>query len=105
MRTKSDTCGACRSSKGRAYFADAWVYGAEGPGYTFDRKNRFAALAHEPPRRIDYIFVRGPDTKTRGEPLETKLAFASRVPHPDGDLWPSDHFGVVTDLSIEAKSW
>jgi endonuclease/exonuclease/phosphatase family metal-dependent hydrolase len=88
------------------YFADSWIYGGDGsPGYTFDRKNRFAALAHEPPRRIDYIFVRGPDTKLRGEPLETRLAFAEPVPGPDGPIWPSDHFGLVTDLSVDSKSW
>lgn len=88
------------------YFADAWTYGGDGsPGYTFDRKNRFAALAHEPPRRIDYIFVRGPDTKLRGEPLETRLAFAESVPGEEGPIWPSDHFGVVTDLSVDPQSW
>jgi len=88
------------------YFADAWIYAGDGtPGHTFDRKNRFAAIAHEPPRRIDYIFVRGPDTKLRGEPLKTRLAFATRVPGPEGDLWPSDHFGLVTEMSIEPRSW
>jgi endonuclease/exonuclease/phosphatase family metal-dependent hydrolase len=88
------------------YFADAWAYGGDGsPGYTFDRRNRFAALAHEPPRRIDYIFVRGPDTKLRGEPLRARLAFATRVETADGDVWSSDHFGVVTDLSADPKSW
>jgi endonuclease/exonuclease/phosphatase family metal-dependent hydrolase len=82
------------------YFADAWTYGADGgPGYTFDRKNRFAALAHEPPRRIDYIFVRGPDRKFRGEPLVTRLAFAT----PQGELWPSDHFGVVTEIAASPR--
>jgi len=86
------------------YFADAWVYGADGaPGYTFDRKNRFAALAHEPPRRIDYIFVRGPDRKLRGEPLSTRLAFATSEPHPDGEIWPSDHFGVVTEIAASPR--
>lgn len=88
------------------YFADAWAYGGDGsPGYTFDRKNRFAANAHEPPRRIDYIFVRGPDTKLRGEPLETRVAFSKWVPSPSGPVWPSDHFGVVTDLTVEPQSW
>jgi endonuclease/exonuclease/phosphatase family metal-dependent hydrolase len=88
------------------YFADSWVYGGDGtPGYTFDRKNRFAALAHEPPRRIDYVYVRGPDAKLRGEPLSTRLAFATPVTGSDGDLWPSDHFGVVTELSAEPQSW
>ncbi len=81
------------------YFADAWVYGAVGPGYTFDRRNAFAALAHEPPRRIDYIFVRGPDRKFRGEPLSTELAFCDER---DG-VWPSDHFGIVTELAMSKR--
>jgi endonuclease/exonuclease/phosphatase family metal-dependent hydrolase len=86
------------------YFADAWTYAGDGsPGYTFDRKNRFAALAHEPPRRIDYIFVRGPDRKFRGEPLLTRLAFASAEPGPDGELWPSDHFGLVTHIAASPR--
>jgi endonuclease/exonuclease/phosphatase family metal-dependent hydrolase len=81
------------------FYADAWSYGGgEGPGYTFDRRNRFAALAHEPPRRIDYIFVRGPDRLYRGEPLATRLAFCTSEPGSDGEIWPSDHFGVVTEL-------
>ena len=91
------------------YFADAWSYGAShaaqggggdpGPGYTFDRKNAYAALAHEPPRRIDYIFVRGPDRKFRGEPLSTELAFCDER---DG-VWPSDHFGLVTNLAMSTR--
>ncbi len=83
-----------------AYFADAWVYaGDDSPGYTFDRKNRFAALAHEPPRRIDYIFTRGPDRKFRGEPLRTELAFCKES---DG-IWPSDHFGLITELAAAPR--
>lgn len=82
------------------YFADAWVCGGDGSyGATFDRRNRFAALAHEPPRRIDYIFVRGPDRKFRGEPLSTRLAFAT----PTGDIWPSDHFGLVTEIAASTR--
>jgi endonuclease/exonuclease/phosphatase family metal-dependent hydrolase len=80
------------------FFADAWIYAGEGPEHTFDRRNRFAALAHEPPRRIDYIFVRGPDRLYRGEPLATRLAFCTSEPGSDGEIWPSDHFGVVTEL-------
>lgn len=98
--------GLATSAGKSVYFADSWVYGGDGsPGYTFDRRNRFAALAHEPPRRIDYIYVRGPDTKLRGEPLETRLAFASPESSKDGDVWPSDHFGLVTELSAEPQSW
>ncbi|MFO0567712.1 MAG: endonuclease/exonuclease/phosphatase family protein [Polyangiaceae bacterium] len=86
------------------YFADAWVYAGEGPGYTFDRKNRFAALAHEPPRRIDYIFVRGPDRLLRGEPLSTRLAFHQASGPREALVWPSDHFGVVSDIAATPRS-
>jgi endonuclease/exonuclease/phosphatase family metal-dependent hydrolase len=85
------------------YFTDAWGYAGAGPGYTFDRRNRFAALAHEPPRRIDYIFVRGPDRKLRGEPIGTRLAFATPEGEPGGEIWPSDHFGIVTELVASCR--
>lgn len=99
-------CGLATIGDKSVYFADAWVYGGDGtPGYTFDRKNRFAAIAHEPPRRIDYIYVRGPDSKLRGEPLSTRLAFATATPGAEGDVFPSDHFGLVTDISAEPQSW
>jgi endonuclease/exonuclease/phosphatase family metal-dependent hydrolase len=86
------------------FFADAWRYGGDGgPGYTFDRRNCFAAVSHEPPRRIDYIFVRGPDRKLRGEPLDTRICFAAPEAEAGREVWPSDHFGVVTELSVESR--
>jgi endonuclease/exonuclease/phosphatase family metal-dependent hydrolase len=79
------------------FFADAWAYGGDGgPGFTFDRKNPYAARSHEPPRRIDYIFVRGPDAQWRGEPLHTRIV----MNEPEGDVWPSDHFGVLSEISL-----
>ncbi len=80
------------------HFSDAWDYAEDrGPGYTFDRKNPYAAEAHEPPRRIDYIFVRGPDSQYRGEPLETRLV----MNEPDSaGIWPSDHFGVWSRILL-----
>jgi endonuclease/exonuclease/phosphatase family metal-dependent hydrolase len=84
------------------FFADAWAYGGDGgPGFTFDRRNPYAARSHEPPRRIDYIFVRGPDAKWRGEPLHTRIVFDE--PAADG-VWPSDHFGLLTELSSHAET-
>jgi endonuclease/exonuclease/phosphatase family metal-dependent hydrolase len=85
------------------YFADAWVYAGQGPGYSYDRRNPYAALFHEPPRRIDYILVRGPDRRLRGEPLSARLCFAEPQPAPDGPVWPSDHFGVVTELAAAPR--
>jgi endonuclease/exonuclease/phosphatase family metal-dependent hydrolase len=86
------------------YFADAWIYGGDGGlGATFDRINRFAALAHEPPRRIDYIFVRGPDRRLRGEPTRTHLAFCAAAEIDGEPIWPSDHFGVFSEVTLEGE--
>ncbi|MDQ2647290.1 MAG: endonuclease/exonuclease/phosphatase family protein [Myxococcota bacterium] len=85
------------------YFTDAWLYAGDGSfGATFDRKNHFARRSHEPSRRIDYVFVRGPDKLLRGEPIRTELAFDRA--DTSGSIWPSDHFGLVTDLFFEPRS-
>ncbi len=79
------------------YFADTFGVAGDGsPGITFARRNPFAAMVHEPDRRIDYVFVRGPDDRTRGEPQTSRVCFDEAV---DG-TFPSDHFGVVTTLSV-----
>lgn len=77
------------------YLADAFRHAGEGDGATFDPRNPYAASIHLPPRRIDYVFVRGPDAEGRGKPLSAKVVFDE----PDGEVWPSDHFGVMADLA------
>lgn len=91
------------------FFADAWSWAGDGSsGYTFDRANGFAARSNEPPRRIDYVFVRGPDAWLRGEPLSARLAFVeprSETSGGPGDrVWPSDHYGLVVDLAMERRN-
>jgi endonuclease/exonuclease/phosphatase family metal-dependent hydrolase len=77
------------------YFADCWsATGNLEPGYTYDRRNAYALRSREPSRRIDYIYVRGPDRSLRGEPLSARLALDEAV---DG-VWPSDHFAVVAEI-------
>jgi endonuclease/exonuclease/phosphatase family metal-dependent hydrolase len=77
------------------YFADCWhATGHTDPGYTYDRKNPYAMRSREPSRRIDYIFVRGPDRYLRGEPLTARLA----CDEPTNGVWPSDHVAVVADI-------
>jgi endonuclease/exonuclease/phosphatase family metal-dependent hydrolase len=91
------------------YFADAWDYAeptAEGlprPGYTYARDNGYALQNGEPNRRIDYIFVRGPDKQMRGEPSNVRLAFQESTPGAAGSVWASDHYGVTCDISIASK--
>jgi endonuclease/exonuclease/phosphatase family metal-dependent hydrolase len=78
------------------YFADTFgVTGDGSPGITFARNNPFAAQVHEPDRRIDYVFVRGPDDRYRGEPLSARVCFDE----PVNGVLPSDHYGVVATLS------
>lgn len=82
------------------YFADAFAWAGEptdGEGATFDRtRNPYAAYAREPPRRIDYVFVRGPDDHGRGEPLSARVVCTDVV---DG-VAPSDHYGVLAEISV-----
>ena len=87
------------------HFADAWVYGSDGsPGATYDPKNDYARKNREPPRRIDYIFTRGPDAELRGEPMHARLAFHEGVGAGSATLWPSDHFGVYAEIMMEPRS-
>lgn len=82
-------------------FADAWAYAeiGAGPGFTFDAsRNAFAVQYHEAPRRIDYVFVRGPDAKGRGRPMSPRLCFDE----DRAGVFPSDHFGVCCDLAVTA---
>lgn len=79
------------------FFADAWRWsGADltDPGWTFSRKNPYACEVPEPNRRIDYILVRGPDKRSRGNITSARVV----LDHPTHDTYPSDHFGVLAEL-------
>lgn len=82
------------------FFNDVWRYAGAGPGFTFDRKNPFARLSLEPPRRIDYIFVGQTDGWLRGEPISARLAFTE----PQAGCFASDHFGVFAQISAEKRA-
>ena len=79
------------------FFGDCFAQVGEGPGFTYDpRENPFAAPTHEYPRRIDYVFVRGPDKEVRGKPLSARVVFDEI----EAGVAPSDHFGVLAEISI-----
>jgi endonuclease/exonuclease/phosphatase family metal-dependent hydrolase len=88
-------CGLAALAGRSAYFQDAWRVAGLGPGYTWDNANPFAAHALEPNRRIDYVLVGPPmGPHGRGRIENARLGFTE----PRGDVFPSDHFGVVADL-------
>jgi endonuclease/exonuclease/phosphatase family metal-dependent hydrolase len=78
-------------------FADAWVGGPAG--YTFDRVNDYAREADEPSCRIDYILIRAGNAAT----LHTRLAFIEPDRSDAATVWPSDHFGVVSDVIVDGR--
>lgn len=77
------------------YFADSFGVAGHGPGVTFSKRNPFAEPLREPERRIDYVFVRGPDDAQRGEPSECRVCFDE----PYEGTFPSDHFGVIATIT------
>jgi endonuclease/exonuclease/phosphatase family metal-dependent hydrolase len=86
------------------YFADAFGVAGDGsPGVTFSKRNPFAEPLREPERRIDYVFVRGPDDAQRGEPRDARVCFDRPLTAADGTesggVFPSDHFGVIATIT------
>ena len=78
------------------YFADAFGVAGDGsPGVTFSKRTPFAEPLREPDRRIDYVYVRGPDDSQRGEPTEARVCFDQ----PYGGVFPTDHFGVMATIT------
>lgn len=79
------------------YFCDAWAAAGDGsPGATFVRRNGYARNDQEPDRRIDYVFVRGPNERLEGVVRACALAFDGAV---DG-VWASDHLGVFATITV-----
>jgi endonuclease/exonuclease/phosphatase family metal-dependent hydrolase len=82
----------------RVYFQDAFPLAGDGsPGFTFAGRNPFAGPLREPDRRIDYVFIRGRDERSRGAPEEARVCFDQAA---EG-TFASDHFGVVATLRVE----
>jgi endonuclease/exonuclease/phosphatase family metal-dependent hydrolase len=77
------------------YWADCFGLRGDGPGHTYARSNPYAFATREPSRRIDYVFVRGPDRKLRGEPISARIVFDQGA----GGVFPSDHYGVYAEIT------
>ena len=86
------------SIEGRStYYQDAWeICRPRDLGWTWDNRNRFAAYAHEPDSRIDYVLVGQRDARGRGVVGGAQLVFEQ----PVGDVFASDHFGVLAEIRV-----
>lgn len=89
-----------QSQGGRSVcFYDAWRFAAEkrtpdDDGFTWDNRNPYAAVAHEPSRRIDYVFAGYPAPDGVGKIERCRVVCDAS----DDDAWPTDHFGVYAEL-------
>ncbi|BCJ47317.1 hypothetical protein GCM10010168_70940 [Actinoplanes ianthinogenes] len=81
-------------------YRDAWAAAhPTDPGHTFTPVNplvRSGEMSLESGRRIDYVMVRCGVHGPTLDVADCRLAFAE----PVDDIWASDHFGVVADLTV-----
>lgn len=74
---------------------DAWRYAPEGATeWTWDRANPHVVATGEPSSRIDYVLVGPPHAGGRGAVRSAGRLGAA----PVGDVWPSDHAGVLVEI-------
>lgn len=79
------------------FLADCFGWVGKGTGETFDpRNNAFAGTEREYPRRIDYVFVRGPKPDGSGAPLSARVV----LQEPRDGVWASDHYGVLAEVEL-----
>lgn len=90
-------CGLQSLGGSSTYLQDAWRVGrGVGAGYTWDNRNPYAGMAFEPSRRIDYVLVGLPDATGRGTVMSVRVV----LDEPRGDVFPSDHFGVLAEIRV-----
>jgi len=85
----------------RTYWQDAWEARHPGePGLTWCAKNPYTAPLGwlERDRRIDYILVGQERKDGRGRVLDARVV----LDQPTGEVWPSDHFGVLALVQLGA---
>lgn len=83
------------------HFTDCFERVGEGPGFTFDPPNNpHAALTYEPPRRIDYVLVAGPDERGRGMPTAARVVLDDVDMETGQRVAPSDHYGVLAEIRM-----
>lgn len=86
----------------RAHFDDAWELLESAPGYTRDttRNAMLARIKNDRHQRIDRIFFRSRAFK----PTAIRLLGTTPLDGSGGQVFPSDHFGLVADFVRAAPS-
>lgn len=84
-------------------YSDLWeLVNGEPDGHTLAAQNPLrveAGTPLQPGRRIDYLFLRCREQGPTLAASSCRLVFNT----PRGDIWASDHFGVVADLTLPER--
>jgi endonuclease/exonuclease/phosphatase family metal-dependent hydrolase len=86
---------------GGIVLSDAWEQVGSGPGWTWTRDNPYSADSAWPNRRIDYVLVSWPRPKPIGNPIAARLIGNTPVGSGADVVWPSDHAGLVVDITTD----
>jgi tyrosyl-DNA phosphodiesterase 2 len=80
----------------RCTFRDVWAELSEAPGYTRDTSQNamLAKVKADRHQRIDRVFLRGDGY----QPISVRMLGTAPLPNTDGQVFPSDHFGLIAEL-------
>lgn len=83
------------------FYQDAWAFchGDQAPGYTWSSKNPGTHVDLEENKRLDYVFVSPPHRDGRSLVEDCRIV----CDHPFAGDFPSDHFGVLTEIRMHSS--
>jgi tyrosyl-DNA phosphodiesterase 2 len=83
-------------------FRDAWSELSDSPGYTRDttRNAMLAKVKDDRHQRIDRVFWRGDHYR----PARIRMLGTSALDGSAGQIFPSDHFGLIAELECSAAA-
>lgn len=86
-----------------AGLTDTYAQAGMAPGFTCCQPGDLDNTASEASQRIDYVFLDAGTDPSTPEIVTSQLVLNARVQRSDGQgqVWPSDHFGVLTTLGFE----
>jgi len=81
-------------------FRDLWHELQDAPGYTRDTTQNamLAKVKDDRHQRIDRVFMRGAGY----QPAHIRMLGTAPLPGTDGQVFPSDHFGLIAELDCVA---
>lgn len=81
-------------------FFDCWDFADEGDGYTWLSSSPLTDSSFHGNSRIDYIMV-----EYEPDDCGLRILGCSRIGNSVSGMWPSDHLGVVAEITWNGRMW